>query len=241
MNLNLLKRYIPVLFVVICGLFVGVYLSFIYDNQNAGATTIKVRSFSLKQHSPLNSKSSYNGLVHVVDYDTSIVIDLRYATDNNFTKKKVYPKDICLLQKGTLNKLIAANNEFKTHGYRIKIWDAYRPPEVQQYFWSIVHDTRFIASPYANWSRHNRGAAVDITLVDENGKEIEMPTGFDEFSTNAYRNSTSMSINARNNMNLLTSIMEKHGFNPIQTEWWHYDDKDADNYPVVNLSLSDIQ
>ncbi|WP_160677769.1 M15 family metallopeptidase [Clostridium sp. C8-1-8] len=241
MNMNLLKKYVPILVVIVFGFFIGLYIAFIHDIKNTNAAIIKIKTFAIKQHSNFNEKSSYNGLVHVVDYDTSIVIDLRYATDNNFTKKKVYPKDVCLLQKATLDKLIAANNEFKTMGYRIKIWDAYRPPEVQQYFWSIVHDSRFIASPYANWSRHNRGVAVDVTLVDENGNELEMPTGFDEFNVTAYRTSTAMSANAKKNMNLLTSVMEKHGFNPIQTEWWHYDDKDADKYPVVNLSLDDLK
>ncbi|MBB6631942.1 M15 family metallopeptidase [Clostridium algidicarnis] len=178
-----------------------------------------------------------SGLVPINISEYDFVLDLRYATDNNFTGKKVYDAYVAVLQKDTLNKLISANEDFKALGYRIKIWDAYRPGQVQEYFWSIVQDRRYIASPYYNGSRHNRGTAVDLTLVDSKGKELEMPTGFDEFNTTAYRNAV-MTNSAKKNVDLLTEVMVKNGFSPIETEWWHFDDINADNYPIQNYPLS---
>ena len=125
------------------------------------------------------------GLVRVYDIDPTIVIDLRYATENNFTGKQVYPVSVCLLRKETARKLAAANAEFNKDGYRIKIWDAYRPPSVQKIFWELVPDERYVANPAQGGSRHNRGGAVDITLVDKGGREIEMPSDFDDFSEKA--------------------------------------------------------
>ncbi|WP_207640793.1 M15 family metallopeptidase [Clostridium algidicarnis] len=178
-----------------------------------------------------------SGLVPINISEYDFVLDLRYATDNNFTGKKVYDAYVSVLQKDTLNKLISANEDFKALGYRIKIWDAYRPGQVQEYFWSIVQDRRYIASPYYNGSRHNRGTAVDLTLVDSKGKELEMPTGFDEFNTTAYRNAV-MTNSAKKNVDLLTEVMVKNGFSPIETEWWHFDDINADNYSIQNYPLS---
>lgn len=178
-----------------------------------------------------------SGLVPINISEYDFVLDLRYATDNNFTGKRVYDAYVAVLQKDTLNKLISANEDFKALGYRIKIWDAYRPGQVQEYFWSIVQDRRYIASPYYNGSRHNRGTAVDLTLVDSKGKELEMPTGFDEFNTTAYRNAV-MTNSAKKNVDLLTEVMVKNGFSPIETEWWHFDDINADNYPIQNYPLS---
>src|SRR6185503_14610279 len=122
------------------------------------------------------------GFVKVTDLDPSIAIELRYATTNNFTGKKIYPVDVCLLRKETALKLAAANAEFKKDGYRIKIWDAYRPPYVQQIFWGILPDERYVANPFRGGSKHNRGGAVDVTLIDSEGKELEMLTGFGDFS-----------------------------------------------------------
>src|SRR3990167_4865629 len=126
-----------------------------------------------------------DGLVRVQDIDPNIVLDLRYATENNFTGKKVYPVAVCVLRKEAAQKLAAANAELMKDGYRIKVWDAYRPPYVQRIFWNLVPDERYVANPDKGGSRHNRGGAVDLTLIDENGNELEMPTGYDDFSAKA--------------------------------------------------------
>ena len=178
-----------------------------------------------------------NGLVSLRDLDAGFVIDMRYAGENNFTGKKVYPSDQCLLRKETAEKLVRANAEFMEAGYRLKIWDAYRPMHVQQIFWELVGDSRYVANPKAGGSNHNRGAAVDVTLVDKEGKELRMPSGFDDFSPKAARNQSGMDPEAKENMDLLTKIMVKNGFKTIGTEWWHFDDTASSEYEVLDVKL----
>lgn len=177
------------------------------------------------------------GLVRVQDVDSNIVLDLRYATENNFTGKKVYPVAVCVLRKEAAQKLAAANAEFMKDGYRIKVWDAYRPPYVQKIFWNLVPDERYVANPNKGGSRHNRGGAVDITLVDKDGKELEMPTGFDDFSEKASPTNPNMSPQARKNVDYLTSIMTKNGFLSYEHEWWHFDDNNWRDFPLVDVIL----
>lgn len=177
-----------------------------------------------------------SGLVRIDELDDTIVLDLRYATDNNFTGETIYPAALALLQKGTAEKLVRANEEFQRYGYRIKIWDTYRPLSTQQILWNIVPDRRYVAHP-ENGSRHNRGAAVDITLVDEQGNELTMPTGFDDFTNMAARSFPHIPPEARVNMELLTEVMVRNGFTVIDSEWWHFDDSDWPNYPLLDVSL----
>jgi D-alanyl-D-alanine dipeptidase len=175
-------------------------------------------------------------LIDVSKLSAGFVIDLRYATKDNFTGIKLYPSGICCLQEDTAWKLAAANRELMKKGYRIKIWDAYRPLSIQKKMWEIMPDSRYLANPYKNGSKHNRGAAVDVTLVDKNGKEVEMPSGFDEFSARASRNNPSMSAAAAKNLKLLTDALTKNGFKSISTEWWHFDDASYANYPLLDVS-----
>ena len=177
------------------------------------------------------------GLVLVQDMDPNIQVELRYATINNFTKQKVYPLEICALRKATAEKLAKANKEFMKLGYRIKVWDAYRPVSVQRILWDIVPDSRYVANPNNGGSKHNRGTAVDLTLVDENGNELEMPSGFDDFTGKGSRNNPDMTAEAKKNMDLLTEIMVKCGFTTISTEWWHYNDADAAKYDIIDVDL----
>lgn len=179
---------------------------------------------------------TYQGLVRVLDIDASLVIDLRYATDDNFTKQRVYPQDApALLTLDTALKLKRANQRFENDGYRLKIWDGYRPKSVQEIFWDLVPDPRYVADP-AKGSIHNRGASVDVTLVDSDGKELEMPTAYDDFSEKAARNYQASSENARENVAYLTRIMEESGFTGISSEWWHFDDKSG-NYPLLDVDF----
>ncbi|MBK5241419.1 M15 family metallopeptidase [Clostridium sp.] len=177
-----------------------------------------------------------NGLVNVANMDSSFIFDLKYATKDNFTKTEVYPLKVCVLQRETALKLISANNEFKKLGYRIKIWDAYRPMYVQKIFWDIVKDEKFVANP-KNGSRHNKGTAVDITLVDDLGIELKMPSKFDDFSDKACRNNESMDEEERKNINLLTEVMKRHGFITIDSEWWHFDDINHYKYEITDINL----
>lgn len=181
-----------------------------------------------------------NGLVLVKAVDPNLETELRYATTNNFTKQKVYPYDICVLQKTTVIKLEKANAELMKLGYRLKIWDAYRPISVQRIFWEIMPDSRYVANPDKGGSKHSRGTAVDVTIIDMEGNELEMPSGFDDFSSKAARNSTEMSDSARKNMDLLTNTMIKNGFTTISTEWWHFNDSESDQYKAIDVNLEEF-
>lgn len=184
----------------------------------------------------ISQLSEVTGLVNIQDIDDTFVLDLRYATDNNFVGKKVYSVAICLLQEDTAVKLKNANSLAKKDGYRIKIWDGYRPLDAQKAFWEITPDPRYVSDPNKG-TDHNRGTAVDITLVDESGKELEMPTGFDEFAERAWRSYQGNTPEAQKNMEYLTNIMVESGFKPISTEWWHYKDTNEKSYPYQNVQL----
>lgn len=175
-------------------------------------------------------------LVRIQDIDTGIVVDLRYATEDNFTGRPVYPAHVALLRRETAEKLAAANAELMASGYRIKIWDAYRPYHIHQLLWSLAGEKQYYFADPRYGSVHNRGAAVDVTLLDAWGREVEMPTDFDDFTGAAHRRS-SMSSEARANMELLTEVMVRHGFLPIEFEWWHFEDSQWWKYPLLDLPL----
>lgn len=211
-----------------------------YDKLKESNDLLKKENDTLQQRIEIENSNKeimgLYGLVRVQDIDKDIVIDLRYATENNFTGKKIYPVSVCLLTRETAEKLKNANREFKKNGYRIKVWDAYRPLYVQQLLWDAVEDHRYVADPKKG-SKHNRGTAVDVTLVDKEGKELVMPTGFDDFSNRASRNYSGMSDEARKNMKYLTDVMKRNGFITINSEWWHFDDSNWSNYPLLNVHL----
>ncbi|MDP2653306.1 MAG: M15 family metallopeptidase [Candidatus Omnitrophota bacterium] len=177
------------------------------------------------------------GLVRVQDVDPDIAVELRYATENNFTGKKIYPVAACALRKETAQKLAAANVRFLRDGYRIKVWDGYRPPYVQKIFWDILPDDRYVANPNAGGSRHNRGGAVDVTLIDASGRELEMPSAYDDFSEKARRDSPSASPEARRNAEYLARVMGESGFAFYEHEWWHFDDPGYKDFPLVDVQL----
>jgi D-alanyl-D-alanine dipeptidase len=176
--------------------------------------------------------------VLISDIDSDILIDLRYTTTNNFTGKVVYPVNAAVLRKETALKLATANTVLKSMGYKLKVWDAYRPLSVQQIFWDLVHDSKYVANPTTGGSIHNRGCAIDVTLVDMNNNDIIMPSDFDDFTIKASRNNLSVSSEAKTNMNLLTNAMIESGFSTINSEWWHYNDIDYNNYNVTDMDLN---
>ncbi len=177
-------------------------------------------------------------LVLVEDYSKDFVIEMKYATCDNFVKKTLYPSPTCVLTKGTLDKLIKANKLVMKQGYRIKIWDAYRPLSVQKIMWEATPNKNYVANPYRSGSKHNRGAAVDVTLVDKSGKEVKMPTEFDSFTAKASPNYKGMSAEQRKNLDILSKAMKSAGFKTISTEWWHFEDTDFNKYKIQDVPLS---
>jgi D-alanyl-D-alanine dipeptidase len=160
-----------------------------------------------------------------------IVIDLRYATADNFFRKKFYTDARAMLRPATAKKLAAAEADFAKQGLHLKVWDAWRPLRVQREMWRVLPDSRYVANPNRG-SRHNRGAAVDVTLTKD-GRELEMPTGFDDFTPRAFADASDVSETGKKNRALLRTVMERHGFAALKTEWWHFDDTDWQKYDIV--------
>ena len=177
-------------------------------------------------------KVSPQDMVNLAEFIPGIQINLRYATPNNFTGAIIYDDNTAYLRRGTAEKLKAAQAEFVTHGYTIKVWDAYRPPAAQFKLWEKVPDARFVINPHKGYSYNSRGVAVDVTLVDEKGREVIMPTGFDDFTARANRDYSDLDQETAANARFLEEIMVKHGFSSIYYEWWHFIDSDKDKYPV---------
>jgi len=172
-------------------------------------------------------------LVNITEVNPRILIDLRYATTNNFLKQKVYPNGFqCLLLEPLAQKLNQAQLLLEKDGLGLKIFDGYRPLEVQKKMWKIVPDERYVANPYGSGSNHNRGAAVDLTLVDKDGNELEMPTGFDDFTERASKYSMEPTPQQRANRMLLRQVMEQVGLEGLSTEWWHFQLPNAEKYPI---------
>ncbi|PJJ08288.1 D-alanyl-D-alanine dipeptidase [Flavobacterium sp. 1] len=172
--------------------------------------------------------------VNLKDYSKDFVYDMKYATDDNFLKSKVYDCAECYLRYKTVKALILANERFMKKGFKIKLFDCYRPLDIQKRMWAIVPNPEYVANP-AKGSIHNRGGAVDITLVDFDGKELDMGTPFDFFGKEASHDFPGFSKIIRNNRNLLKKIMIKEHFNSFDSEWWHYNLKAGLNDSVSNF------
>ena len=160
--------------------------------------------------------------VRLKDLSHDFVYELKYATPDNFLKQAVYDCGECYLRKSTAEALVKANEAFKQLGYRIKLFDCYRPLSVQKKMWKILPGTHYVANP-AKGSKHNRGAAVDLTLVDAEGKELNMGTPFDFFGKEAHHTYTEHSKEVLENRKLLKETLNKYNFKSIYSEWWHYE------------------
>jgi len=181
-----------------------------------------------------------NDLVAVTSVNSHIRLDIRYATTNNFTGRQVYPCAKAYLHKPTALKLAKAQEKLEAKGLALKVYDAYRPLSVQKIFWTIMPDERYVADP-AKGSRHNRGSAVDVTLVEfDSDCELEMPSGYDDFTSRAHYAYTNLPPAAISNRALLRAVMTECGFVPFETEWWHFDDSGWTNYPVLDVPLESL-
>ena len=165
--------------------------------------------------------------VRVADYIPEIAVDLRYATEDNFTGQVIYGFSDAWLRYGTVKKLSAAQETLAEQGYGLKLWDAFRPPAAQFVMWEICPDSTYVADPNKGFSSHSRGNTVDLTLVDAEGEELVMPTGFDDFSAKADRDYSDVDPEAAVNALLLEEAMTGAGFQPYFGEWWHFSDTDA--------------
>lgn len=172
--------------------------------------------------------------IRLADYSNNFAYDMRYATENNFLKAKVYECAECYTRVKTAKALLAANEDFKREGLRIKFYDCYRPNSVQYKMWKIVPNPQYVANPVKG-SIHNKGGAVDITLETLEGTELDMGTDFDFFGKRAYHDNLDLPKPILDNRKLLKKTMEKHGFWSIRTEWWHYNLSAATNDAVADF------
>ncbi len=180
-----------------------------------------------------------NDLVDIKTINPRIVVDMKYATENNVTRQKLYEANACFVKRPTALKLDAVQRELEGMNLGLKVWDCYRPLAVQRALWAALPDERYVANPEKG-SRHNRGSSVDVTLVDSQGNELQMPTGFDEFSARAHRDYRNLPQQVIQNRELLETLMTKAGFIPLPQEWWHYDDKTWPNFGVLDVPFGDL-
>jgi len=232
-------------------LLISFTVSSIYFFQKASTPSVSSITISYADTYPIDKEvkrtkdNDYN-LINLIDLDTNFSIDLRYATTNNFAGIQFYPKIAkAYLREETAKKLMAANEEFYSLGYRIKILDAYRPRRYQYDLREAAKEINpatqgYIANPETG-SHHNRGASVDITLTDLEGHELDMPTGYDHFGPEAHITYNGCTEKQRANRELLGTIMEKHGFRRISSEWWHFDDKDYMDYELLDVDFIDLE
>jgi len=157
----------------------------------------------------------------IIRLDPTIQLDLRYATENNFVNEKMYDCPRCFLRPDVAKAVVAAHQQLKKKGLGLKMYDCYRPRPIQWKLWNKVPDPRYVADPRKG-SMHNRGMAVDLTIVDSRGDELDMGTDFDFFGKEAYHSYAGHSDEVQENRQLLVEIMDDHGFRSTSTEWWHY-------------------
>ncbi|MBW8683959.1 M15 family metallopeptidase [Chitinophaga rhizophila] len=188
----------------------------------------------------LVAADSNQALIDIAAYIPGIRTDIRYATADNFTHQVLYPYAAAYLRLPAARALKAVQEELNRQGLGLLIFDAYRPYSITEKMWEIVPDDRYAANP-RNGSGHNRGVAVDLTLVKlQTGQPVAMPTGFDDFTEKAHHAYPVSDTMIAANRQLLRSVMEKHGFLPLTTEWWHYYLKTYKEYPLMDIPFSGI-
>lgn len=167
-------------------------------------------------------------------------LDIRYATPDNFMKRVLYPVEGAWLRQPAAEALDRAQRDLAEKGIGIRIFDGYRPYSVTKMMWEPYKDPNYVADP-ARGSRHNRGAAVDLTLIDlQTGEELEMPTGYDDFTPRAHHDFIDLPENVIENRALLRSVMERHGFQALPSEWWHYDFEGWEQFALMDIGLEEL-
>jgi zinc D-Ala-D-Ala dipeptidase len=179
-------------------------------------------------------------LIDLEKFIPGIVLDIRYATTNNFTQEKIYNLAKAYARKPVAEALKKVQAELKPKGLGIKIFDGYRPYKATVKFYEVYRDTTYVASPYRG-SRHNRGCALDLTLIDlKTGAELKMPTPYDSFKKEAWPSSPVTDPEVRQNRALLIAVMQKHGFKVNSSEWWHFDFIGWKNYEVLDIDFETL-
>jgi len=188
---------------------------------------------------PPGPSTGERDLVDAVEAVPGLALDIRYATESNFTGRKLYDAARCLLRPQVARDLAKAQAILKPKGYGLKAWDCYRPFSVQKKLWEVMPVSGLVAPPAKGGSNHNRGAAVDVTLIKLDGSEVQMPTSYDDFSKAARINSTLPSKEAQKHRTILQDAMIRAGFKPMYMEWWHFDAEVPLRYKTLDVPLTE--
>jgi zinc D-Ala-D-Ala dipeptidase len=179
--------------------------------------------------------------LRLVDLETlAIPLDIRYATPDNFMKRRLYRSAKAYLRAPAARALTDVQRELATRGVGIKVFDAYRPYAITVAMWEPIKNPDYVADPKKG-SRHNRGAAVDLTLIDlQSGAELAMPTPYDDFTPRAAQSFNDLPADVLANRALLTDVMVKHGFDPLPSEWWHFDFRGWERFDLLDVPFEEI-
>jgi D-alanyl-D-alanine dipeptidase len=179
-------------------------------------------------------------LVDVRRLVPGVVLDVRYATPDNFMHEPLYRVAAVLLRREPAQELRDAQAELAARGVGLKVFDGYRPYSITERMWEPIRNPDFVADP-AKGSRHNRGAAVDLTLVDAaTGRELAMPTPYDDFTARARQDFNDLPPDVLANRALLRDVMTRHGFDPLPTEWWHFDYRGWQKFELMDVPLEEL-
>lgn len=228
----------------IAGLFVILFSTF---NFSYAQDTVlnKYGLWVIKDVQTYNSTIKYDGNKQMVDIKKlipNIILDIRYATTKNFMHTKLYPGiHTTYLRLPAAKALQSVQKELNKIGLGLKIYDAYRPYSVTEKMWEPIKDDRYVANPKSG-SGHNRGAAVDVTMIDlKTKKELAMGTGYDNFSDTAHQTFMRLPEIVLSNRDLLKALMEKYGFKTLETEWWHYSLPNAKDFELLDLPFKKLK
>ena len=190
---------------------------------------------------PKESNKREAHLIELINLDPSIKLDIRYATENNFVGRAVYPQARAFLQGPAAKAVVRVHKKLKEKGLGIVIFDGYRPWTITKLFWDVVSEDKrkFVADP-AKGSKHNRGCAVDLSIFDlKTGQLIDMPSGYDEFTERASPEYKGATAEQTANRELLRKLMEAEGFTVNPNEWWHFDYKSWQDYAIYDISFEE--
>ncbi len=220
----LFKKYLLFLFPVL----------FCFCENKKPAAKPPVTSFPIKERKTIVLDYDTNSWVDVGLLDTTIVLDLRYATANNFVREVLYPCGRCFLRPKVAKAIHKAHQVLQQRGLGLKLFDCYRPRPVQEKLWKKIPNANYVTPPWKG-SMHNRGAAIDLTIIDTTGKELDMGTPYDYFGKEAHHTYTKHSKSVLENRQLLKNLMESVDLQAIRTEWWHY------SYQKKKYQISEMQ
>ncbi|MCW7479809.1 M15 family metallopeptidase [Leptospira kanakyensis] len=220
---------------------VTIFLGFPFLSLVSEPAENKLKVLDRKTYELSIQKNSNKELINLEKKIPEILLDIKYATPDNFTKQVIYKEAKAFARKPVAEALRKANLDFLQLGYSIKIFDAYRPYRATVKFFEIVGDTRYVASP-KNGSRHNKGCAIDLTLVDQKTKkELHMPTEYDSFRKEAWAEAAVTDPEILKNRTILISTLKQYGFRVNKTEWWHYDFLECSGFEVLDIPFEELE